>query len=40
MVRVNVVVEGETEESFVDDVLAPAFWSRSLYLRPIILGVP
>jgi hypothetical protein len=38
--RVYVVVEGHTEESFVNDVLAPALWPREVYLTPIILGVP
>jgi hypothetical protein len=38
--RVNVIVEGPTEESFVKNVLAPFFWPREVYLTPIILGVP
>ncbi len=40
MARVNVVVEGQTEESFVKDVLAPVLWSRQVSLIPRILGVP
>lgn len=40
MRRVYVVVEGQTEESFVKDVLAPVLWPRQVYLTPIILGVP
>ncbi|HSY47889.1 MAG TPA: DUF4276 family protein [Thermoanaerobaculia bacterium] len=35
--RALVLVEGQTEERFVKDVLAPAFWPRSLYLSPTIL---
>ena len=35
-----VIVEGQTEESFVNDVLAPALWLRELLLTPILLGVP
>ena len=35
--RALVLVEGQTEERFVKDVLAPAFWSRGLYLSPTIL---
>jgi hypothetical protein len=35
--RALVLVEGQTEERFVKDVLAPAFWSRDLYLYPMIL---
>jgi len=38
--RVNLVVEGPTEESFVKDVLAQVLWPRQIYLAPIILGVP
>lgn len=38
MVRVYVVVEGPTEESFVDKVLAPQLWPREIYLIPLILG--
>lgn len=35
--RALVLVEGQTEERFVKDVLAPAFEQRSLYLTPRIL---
>jgi hypothetical protein len=35
--RALVLVEGQTEERFVKDVLAPAFWPRGLYLYPTIL---
>jgi hypothetical protein len=38
--RVNVIVEGQTEESFVSSVLGPVLWPRQVYLTPIILGVP
>jgi hypothetical protein len=40
VVRVYVVVEGPTEESFVDNVLAPALWPYEVYLVPRIVGVP
>lgn len=40
MTRVNVIVEGPTEESFVKNVLAPFLWPGTVYLVPIILGVP
>lgn len=40
MTRVHVVVEGATEETFINDVLAPALWSHQVYLNPIILGAP
>jgi hypothetical protein len=38
--RIKIIVEGQTEESFIDKVLAPALWHREIYLTPIILGVP
>ena len=38
MTRVYVVVEGQTEESFVNEVLAPALTPRRIYLYPILLG--
>lgn len=40
MIRVCVVVEGQTEESFIKEVLAPTLWSREIYLLPTLLGVP
>jgi hypothetical protein len=40
MMRVTVVVEGQTEESFVKDVLAPELWPRQVFLTPIIIGIP
>jgi hypothetical protein len=33
-------VEGSTEASFVQEVLAPILWARETYLTPTILGVP
>jgi len=38
--RVLVVVEGQTEESFVGNVLAPALWPREIFAKPILLGPP
>jgi len=35
--RVLILVEGQTEERFVKDVLAPAFLNRGLYFFPTIL---
>jgi len=40
MTRVHVVVEGQTEESFVNEVLALALATRQVFLNPILLGVP
>ena len=35
--RVLILVEGQTEERFVKDVLGPAFWDKDLYFHPTIL---
>ncbi|MEQ1949541.1 MAG: DUF4276 family protein [Bryobacteraceae bacterium] len=35
-----VIVEGATEESFVNNVLAPALWAHSVYATAVIIGVP
>jgi hypothetical protein len=40
VVRIKIVVEGQSEEAFVNDVLAPTLWRRQTYLVPILLGVP
>ena len=40
MVRVSIVVEGQTEESFIKTVLAPALWPTEVCVTPILLGVP
>jgi hypothetical protein len=40
LTRVYVVVEGSTEESFVNEILAPVLRPREVYLTPIILGPP
>ena len=40
MIRVNVVVEGQTEESFVNNVLARVLWPRNILLSARLLGVP
>ena len=37
MIRVYVVVEGQTEASFVTNLLAEVFWSHQIYLTPIML---
>jgi Domain of unknown function (DUF4276) len=35
--RVLILVEGQTEERFTKDVLAPAFWNKNLFFNPTIL---
>ncbi len=37
MIRVYVVVEGQTEASFVTNLLAEVFWPHQVYLTPILL---
>ncbi len=38
MIFVYVVVEGPTEESFINQVLAPVLWPRQVFLVPHLLG--
>jgi hypothetical protein len=38
--RINVIVEGPTEESFITNVLAPSLWCLNIYVIPLVLGVP
>jgi hypothetical protein len=38
MTRVYVLCEGQTEEMFVKEVLAPHFFNRGLFLNPILLS--
>ncbi len=40
MIRVFVVVEGQTEESFVSRVVAPEFWGKQIFITPRLLGRP
>ena len=40
MTRVYVAVEGQTEESFIKDVLGPVLWPRQVFLYPILVGSP
>jgi hypothetical protein len=35
--RALILVEGQTEERFTKDVLAPAFWKKQLFFQPTIL---
>jgi len=38
VIRLYVVVEGQTEESFVASVLAPVLWESDVHPTPILLG--
>jgi len=40
MVRVHVLVEGQTEETFIKSVLQPYFWGLEVYLHPHQVGKP
>lgn len=40
MIRPFVVVEGQTEESFVRSVLADVLWASNVHPTPILLGTP
>ncbi|QGP57398.1 hypothetical protein PsalMR5_04918 (plasmid) [Piscirickettsia salmonis] len=36
MIRVNIFAEGQTEETFIRDVLAPIFDNKGIYFNPIL----
>ena len=40
MIRVHVICEGQTEEMFIDQLLADNFCSRGIYLVPALIGKP
>jgi Domain of unknown function (DUF4276) len=40
MIRVNIICEGQTEETFVQEVLYHFFVSKSIFLNPILIGKP
>ena len=40
MIRVHVICEGQTEETFVNDLLAPYFEPKGIYLLPSLIGKP
>ena len=40
MIRVYLIVEGPTEEAFVNNVLAPLLWPRQVYAEAVIIGAP
>lgn len=40
MIRVHVLVEGQTEETFVDKLLCPHFSNSEIYLYPRLVGKP
>lgn len=40
MMRIYVICEGQTEETFVNELLAPVFAPRHIFLLPSIVGKP
>ncbi|NWB84704.1 DUF4276 family protein [Pseudomonas gingeri] len=40
MIRVHVICEGQTEEMFINEVLAEAFHHLGIYLTPALIGKP
>lgn len=40
MIRVHVICEGQTEESFVKDLLVPFFSPMGIFLQPALIGKP
>jgi hypothetical protein len=40
MIRVHVICEGQTEEMFINEVLAQAFHHLDIYLTPALIGKP
>nr|MBF0223236.1 DUF4276 family protein [Desulfobulbaceae bacterium] len=40
IIEVVVLVEGQTEQKFIKDILAPYLYSKQIYLKPIIFSKP
>ncbi|PTU78712.1 hypothetical protein DBO86_12690 [Pseudomonas indoloxydans] len=40
MIRVHVICEGQTEEMFINEVLADTIYHRGIYLVPALIGKP
>lgn len=40
MVRVHIICEGQTEETFINEVLRPSFYQKNIYLYPALIGRP
>lgn len=40
MIRIHVICEGQTEEMFVNEILAAEFYSKNIYLTPSLIGKP
>jgi len=39
-IEIYIIVEGQTEQTFVRDILAPQIAQKGIYLRPALLGRP
>lgn len=40
MIRVHIICEGQTEEMFVNEILAAEFYPKGIYLVPALIGKP
>ncbi len=40
MIRIHVICEGQTEETFVNEILVPAFHAQNIVLIPALIGRP
>lgn len=41
MKRLFIIVEGQTEEAFVKELMAPHFMRNGIYdVRPVLIGLP
>lgn len=39
-IHVYIIVEGQTEQTFIRDVLAPEMANKGIYLYPSLIGIP
>jgi len=40
MIRIHIICEGQTEETFVNEMLGPHFAAREIFLYPSLIGKP
>jgi hypothetical protein len=40
MIRIHIICEGQTEETFVKELLAPHFQANDIHLQPALIGKP
>ena len=39
-IEIYIIVEGQTEQTFVRDILAPYMGSKGFYLHSVLIGTP